>query len=279
MKPNHNQFSLTRRAAKTPISQLAVGVTAWLMATAMHGKEAGEAATQRPAACKTNSLGMVFVPVPGITTLFSIYETRKADFAAFVKDTGFQTGKSILVLVDGSMGFREDFNWQKLGFEQGPTHPVVGISWNEARAFCQWLTEKERKENRLGADEIYRLPTDPEWSSAAGLENETGDTPMQRSRNKKVGQFYWGEQWPPPPGTGNFGGEEVRTTGWPAKMEVISGYNDGYPRTAPVGSFKPNRNGLYDLEGNAMEWCEDAFNKRAATRVHRGGVWFYEPCP
>jgi hypothetical protein len=49
--------------------------------------------------------------------------------------------------------------------------------------------------------------------------------------------YPWGTQWPPPTGAGNFAGEKVKKGIWPASLEVLSGYNDGYPRTSPVGSF------------------------------------------
>jgi formylglycine-generating enzyme required for sulfatase activity len=58
-------------------------------------------------------------------------------------------------------------------------------------------------------------------------------------------------------------------TNWPH----IEGYNDGFVTTAPVGSFTPNGLGLYDLAGNAMEWCEDLYDPAHQQRVLRGGAW------
>lgn len=85
--------------------------------------------------------------------------------------------------------------------------------------------------------------------------------------------YAWGTQWPPPRGSGNFGGEEAQDKDWPPQLRAIAGYRDGYPRTSPVGSFAANRYGLYDMAGNAGEWCEDSYNGVPHLRVWRGGTW------
>jgi formylglycine-generating enzyme required for sulfatase activity len=220
----------------------------------------------------TNSLGMKFVAVPGMPALFCIWETRVQDFEAFVSATGYDATKGMYSLGGDGYQHRGD-TWKSPGFSQGPTHPVVGVSWEDARAFCQWLTEKERREGRLSARQRYRLPTDAEWSVAVGLQGETGGTPGLKSM--KIKEVYpWGNQWPPPRGAGNFGGEESKDANLPQNFAFISGYNDAYPRTSPVGSFTANPFGLYDLSGNAWEWCEDFFNGESGVRVMRGGSWF-----
>jgi formylglycine-generating enzyme required for sulfatase activity len=125
-------------------------------------------------------------------------------------------------------------DWPKPDFSQGPTHPAVMINHDDAVAFCRWLTEKERREGRLLPDQEYRLPVDAEWTVAVGPD-----------------QFPWGSQWPPPRGTGNYAGEEA---GYSWK---IAGYNDGFAKTAPVGSYTANRFGLYDMGGNVRERVGD----------------------
>ena len=198
-----------------------------------------------------NTLGMKFAPVPGANVLFCIWETREQDFQAFVTATR-----------------RE---WSKPEFLGGPTYPAVNVSWDDAKAFCRWLTRKERREGRLGPNQEYRLPTDAEWSVAVGLDEPRTGTP--ESRNQRIKGIYpWGTQWPPPRGAGNFADEAARRgryTNW----TVISGYDDHYDATAPVGSFKPNRYGLYDLSGNVWEWCEDSFDGITSSRVVRGGAF------
>jgi formylglycine-generating enzyme required for sulfatase activity len=199
----------------------------------------------------TNSLGMEFVSVPNTQTLFCKWETRVQDYQAFATATAME--------------------WPKPDFEQGPTHPAVNVNWDDAKAFCRWLTEKERAAGQLRADQMYRLPTDLEWSAAAGLAAETGNTPEERSGG--VRDLYpWGAAWPPPMWAGNLLGEENRQDSGLGSC-VIEGYKDGMARTAAVGSYRPNPYGLYDLSGNAWEWCEDSYDGNSGVRVLRGGSW------
>jgi formylglycine-generating enzyme required for sulfatase activity len=203
-----------------------------------------------------NSLGVKFVPVPGTDVLFSVWETRVQDYEAFVRATGHK----------GSEGWRDPDSsgqgWSD-GFVQTPSHPVAGVSWDDAVAFCGWLTEKERTLGTLGARQEFRLPTDAEWSAAVGLPAESGATPQEK--DGRVPNVYpWGTGFPPPPGSGNYSSEG---DGWWAKSD---GYSDGVKFTSNVGSFHANRFGTYDLGGNVWEWCSDWFNAERTDRVIRG---------
>lgn len=209
----------------------------------------------------TNSLGMVFVRVPRTKVAFSIYETRVKDFAAFAKTNP---------KLDGT-------NWNHALYHSvtpvsdGPDYPVVNVSWNDAEKFCAWLTDNECKAGTISGKESYRLPTDEEWSFAVGIgDRETGATPKEKS-GKLEGVYPWGTKFPPPAGAGNFADQAALNyfTNWPH----IEGYNDGYVTTAPVGSFQPNLFGIYDLAGNALEWCEDYYDGSHRQRVLRGGAW------
>lgn len=209
----------------------------------------------------TNSLGMVFVSVPGTTVEFSIYETRVKDFAAFaMANPG----------LDGT-NWNHAFYHQTTPVSDGPDYPVVNVSWNDARAFCAWLTDVERRAGKISAAECYRLPTDVEWSFAVGIGGrEDGTTPKDKN-SKLENVFPWGSQFPPSTGSGNFADQAALNyfTNWPH----IDGYNDGYVTTSPVGSFKPNASGIYDLAGNALEWCEDDYDSGHKQKVLRGGAW------
>lgn len=219
------------------------------------------AGTSPSSARWTNHLGMVFVPIPGASVSFSIFETRVKDFAAFAA-TNPQ--------LDGT-------NWNHSLYHgitpvsSGPDFPVVNVSWNDARAFCSWLTETERDAGTISAKQSYRLPRDAEWSVAVGIRGmEKGESPKEK--NARLENVYpWGTQFPPPTGAGNFADLAALRyfTNWPH----IENYNDGFVTTSPVGSFTPNAFGLYDLAGNALEWCEDSYDASGRQRVLRGGGW------
>ncbi len=218
----------------------------------------------------TNSLGMQLVPVPGAKVLFCKWETRVQDFEAFVKATGYNATNVMFSWRVGGWRCRGD-TWQSPGFVQGPTHPVCGVSWDDAQAFCKWLTQKEREEGRLNPERAYRLPQDWEWSVAVGLNEARHCAPKDNDR-KRENVFPWGHQWPPPRGAGNFAGVEVMDEAWPKAYPVIAA-NDGFPRTAPVGSFLANQFGLFDMTGNLWELCEDWYEGEQKSRVLRGGAW------
>jgi serine/threonine protein kinase/formylglycine-generating enzyme required for sulfatase activity len=195
-----------------------------------------------------NSLGMKFVPVGDVE--FSVWQTRVRDFEIFAKAVNLRSP-----------------SWKSPGFKQGPDHPVVNVTWLEAVAFCKWLTEEERKTGALTANQFYRLPTDVEWSKAVGLPEESGKTP--EARDMGISDVYpWGNQWPPPPKSGNYTGEETGSD------VAIKGYDDGFPWTSPVGSFTANKLGLYDMGGNVWQWCMDTWNNDSKAKVLRGASWY-----
>lgn len=213
-----------------------------------------------------NSLGMRFIPVPGTPVLVSIWETRVQDFEAFVRETGHAATEGTYSLSTNRWKQLGD-TWQSPGFPQTPRHPVCGINWLDARAFCEWLSKKEGRR--------YRLPTDAEWSAAVGLPGELGQTPKEKS-GRIPNLFPWGITMPPNVNglpAGNYPGSEASETNWPVAFRVIADFRDPFARTAPVGSFPPNPLGLYDLGGNVWEWCEDESEPGREIRVVRGGSW------
>jgi len=148
-----------------------------------------------------------------------------------------------------------------VGWRQQDTHPVDNVTWNDAVAFCHWLSHKEGT--------TYRLPTEAQWEYAcrAGTDSvySSGDDvasleSIANIADSSLRQKYAGAKW---------------TQSW----------DDGYPFTAPVGRFRPNGWGLYDMRGNVREWCQDRYTfydsekavKRAQenSRVVRGGSFYF----
>jgi formylglycine-generating enzyme len=114
----------------------------------------------------------------------------------------------------------------------GENHPVVYVSWNDAKGYIKWLNSKTGK--------TYGLPSEAQWEYAA-----RGGTTSIR---------HWGDD--PDKGCDYANVLDL-------KAKQVLGYsnvfkcNDGYAFTAPVGSYKPNPFGLYDMQGNVLEWCQD----------------------
>jgi hypothetical protein len=233
------------------------------MATPPTARGNAEAPSPRSASAQSpyvNTLGMKFVPVPipGLEKdrliLFSIYETRVKDFAAFAEKTpGLKTGWKDLVFGSSS---------------QQPEHPVVSVPWNDAQGFCEWRTKQDREGHHIGPNDRYRLPTDEEWSWAVGIgSREDPKLPLLQRNNQLDGTYPWGTGWPPPPRFGNFLTlKDSEKIGLPPGLP---GYDDGFPSIAPVGSFPPNWLGIYDLEGNVSEYCADFYGEQHPLQKYR----------
>lgn len=133
-------------------------------------------------------------------------------------------------------------------------YPVVSISWEDAALYCNWLSEAEglppfyQVENGKVSgfnpqSTGYRLPTEAEWAWAA------------RYEDGEMLKYAWGRDVTPSDKLANIADRSAA----PLVGYVQPGYEDGYPVTAPVGSFPPNAKGLYDLAGNVAEWVNDFY--------------------
>ena len=205
----------------------------------------------------TNSLGMKFVQVAGTNVLLCVHETRYKDYVKYAEEAPGISASWKDQTADGfsGVGNKDDY-------------PVTKVSYEDAQAFCAWLSKKEGK--------TYRLPKDKEWSHAVGInrtEKWTSSTTPE-SVFKSPTDYPWGDDWPPPKESGNYSDQSRQTQAPNAKTHYIAGYDDGFPTLAPVMSFKPNKLGLYDLSGNVFEWVDDWFNAEQKQRVLRGGSWY-----
>ena len=230
-----------------------------------------------------NSQGVPFVPLsPDV--LIAKWETRVQDYAAYAREAGITVRPNNLD------------NPNKTDPAHAGAHPVVNITREEARKFCHWLTGTERESEYIDAGMEYRLPTDAEWSLAAGSPNlnESRRTPAERHL-AVTGVYPWVPpyEFPPPVAdpkkqtrtAGNLGDLSALKRGvlgqlknWQPKAIETLGYNDGAVFTAPVGQFEPNGIGLLDLSGNVWEFVEDDYGggkppERAGYAVLRGGAW------
>ncbi len=270
------------------------GVAAWFylerVASAPGGTPAahtaGTAVLQPASATKEqpfiNSLGMKFVPVPGTRVLFSIYETRYKDYAAYAAenppwiDELWQDQTYRAERPSSTPDTYPSFDSFTVT-ERAEEHPVTRVSWEDAVRFCEWLTRRERETGILTGQDEYRLPTDSEWSHAVGIgdQEKAGALPRDNNKLPHLHEVYpWGGAFPPGPDDGNYADRSaVRYgVGGPDPANYLD-HDDGYPFIAPVGSFKSNPLGLYDMDGNVSEWVQDWFNPDFPDVLHliRGG--------
>jgi formylglycine-generating enzyme required for sulfatase activity len=208
----------------------------------------------------------------------SKYQVTVEEFKQFIDATGYQTDAD----KDGGAyswnGTKREktggINWRfdaegKIRPVFHYKHPVIHVSWNDATAYCKWLSQKTGL--------TYRLPTEAEWEYAAG-------------NGSKHTKYSWGEVSP----VGKQGGNVADETA-AAKFKWIRdaatsfiGYSDGFASTAPVGVFNANDYGLFDMSSNVSEWCQDWYDasyyvqslsnnpqgpNTGSYRVIRGGSW------
>jgi formylglycine-generating enzyme required for sulfatase activity len=185
-----------------------------------------------------------------ITRDLGATEVTRRQFKRFVLEENYKTEAE-------RAGAKE--TWWNNQYSTEDEQPVVNVTWNDAMAFCKWLSEKEGKE--------YDLPTEAEWEYTCRAGGEPGDAYGFGNDETKLGDYAWYR--------GNVAG-----------------------KTHPVGKKRANRWGLYDMHGNVWEWCKDGPRKypdqetaakqespiedpkddlNGDSRVLRGGSWVNVP--
>lgn len=203
-------------------------------------------------------------------------EVTRGQFRRFAEETGYKTTAELRGIGGGmtrdGWGWVKGLNWQSAGIAQTDDHPVVQVSWFDAVEFCKWLSKKEQRS--------YALPTEAQWEYACRAGSETA--------------FPWGDAVADGRYYGNMVDESTQR--WIRSYRDMTiettPWDDGHATTAPVGSFKCNAWGLYDMHGNVCEWCSDWYGNdyylhsmgfdpkgpiTGVLRVLRGGSWVRHP--
>ncbi|MEJ6009828.1 SUMF1/EgtB/PvdO family nonheme iron enzyme [Novosphingobium aquae] len=211
------------------------------------------------------------------------FEVTNAQYERFIADTGRVPTKSCRSWDRKSNSVSEgaDADFRKPGIGAGdgaPQIPVVCVSWRDAKAYVGWLAKKSGKP--------YRLPTEAEWEYAA--------------RAGSPEDYAWGKDPAAGCGWANTLDRRAIASGMLPAFQEKAGEpaharcDDAQAGAAPVGSYKPNAFGLYDMTGNVWEWTEDCYaapyapdvptdgsayqvKGECARRAVRGGSWMTVP--
>ena len=197
-------------------------------------------------------------------------EVTRGQFRRFAETTGYETEaekQGFSLIWRGEWKAQQEYNWRMANFDLDSRHPALHVSWNDAKAMAKWLSEQNGM--------LFRLPTEAEWEYVCRAGTKTirfwGDAPHEACTYANIADRKAQIQF----------------------MDLsIHNCDDGYSYTSPVGSFHPNRFGLYDILGNVWEWCEDRYDpnyydkspkknpkgtSNGSYRVMRGGFWGSEP--
>ncbi len=215
---------------------------------------------------------------------FGKYEVTNGQFGQFVEEANYKTEaeqNENSRRGNGGWGFNQQeqkfegrdpkYYWRKPGFPVPGDQPVVDVTWDDANAFCKWLSKKEGK--------TYRLPTEAEWEYAARGGTKTrywsGDDPESLAKIANTADADFFHAYP------NY---------YPQDKTLAA--SDGFALPAPVGSYPPNPFGLCDVHGNVWEWTNDWYGEdyyshspvddppgpaEGRQKVRRGGAWHTAP--
>jgi sulfatase modifying factor 1 len=270
------QLTVTRRWIAITAGIAAAGVLGWVLLTGSQPAPAQAAACRLPPTSGPHA-GMVLIPAGTFAMGDTLYpeegpirevsvrsfwmdrtEVTNADFAAFVKATGYvttaerpdQKGAAVFVMPSGSADlssitswwrYVEGANWRQPGgpgtsIEGRDQFPVVAVTLADAEAYARW---KGR-----------RLPTEEEWERAA---RAGAQTPPDREQPRDANT-------------------------WQGLFPLVDTAEDGHAGIAPVGCFKPNAWGLFDMVGNVWEMTATTYaGHEPRAQVIKGGSYLCAP--
>jgi sulfatase modifying factor 1 len=200
----------------------------------------------------------------------SATEVTVAQFRKFIAASGYETDaekEGFSRTWNGEWETKQNYIWQNAASAGNPNHPVVNVSWQDAKAMASWLSRKNSR--------VFRLPSEAQWEFAC------------RAGKKDV--RFWGDSPQSACSYANIADQSARNK---YKDIAIHDCNDGFIDASPTGSFQPNAFGFYDLLGNVWEWCEDWYGENyyqmsplknpqgpssGNYRVMRGGFWLSGP--
>ena len=182
------------------------------------------------------------------------HEVTRGEYAAFVRETNRGWGDGCFIWAGTEWKKEASGNWRDPGFGQDDRHPVACVSWDDAKAYVEWLGRK--------AGKAYRLLSEAEWEYAA----RAGTTAAR----------YWGDDRGNAESCGYANGTDQTRAAEHNLTRVKTNIfmcEDGHVHTAPVGSFKANAFGLHDMLGNVWEWVEDCWHESYGDAPKDGSAW------
>lgn len=191
-------------------------------------------------------------------------EVTVGQFRQFVNATGYvtsaqQSGRSVVYDEStGGLGEKPGVTWQDdhLGNRAAADLPVIHVSWNDAKAYVDWLARE--------TGQRYRLPTEAEFEYALRAGGDTA--------------YPWGNDQNPGRVVGNLTGDGDRSDSRRTWSNAFSNYADGHWGPAPVRTFPPNAFGLYNMIGNTSEWVEDCWHDSYQRAPADGSAWVNPGC-
>lgn len=192
-------------------------------------------------------------------------EITVGQFKRFIAETGYVTDvekeDGCYTLNKDNLEFERvsEANWRNPGMPQSNDHPVVCISWNDAKAYSRWLS--------VVTGGVYRLPTEAEWEYAARARDNSLQSPSR----------YWGNASDTTCQYAN-GADQTLQKAFPRWSHSLQACEDQAVYTQAAGVYKRNSLGLSDMMGNALEWVEDCYSDDYQSSPRDGAAWKDEAC-